>query len=424
MGYNHRMIRIMTTLADSFNEMRATLCHVLVLLAAVAVIAVESRGQSISALVRQHSPAVVMLEVLDTQGREVGQGSGFIVTSGGAIITSLHVVRGAASVRVRMPGGESYLTSDLVAIDEQKDIAILRIIAEKLPTAILGDSEKVEPGDPVIVISSPEGLQNSISTGIISGMRRLTDYRVFQITAPIGEGSSGGAIFDAGGRIIGIATYVLRSGQNINFAIPINYARGLISEQVTRTLASLGTPTEVAPRSAENPARRVESDSVTDEELKTPSRGKLGRNPLEPMFPRPDEALALAYRLVDGLGLLTIDEVTELTRTAALIRTATTERSEDYTIRYLSYHLGLTLRFSRNERLLTAVDLLVTWSIDDLRNTFGDKFKRRTLDGQPLIDYGRLETGRLLVAFLDPNDNVRTIRFTRPEPKANRRSGR
>src|SRR5438067_1628504 len=82
-------------------------------------------------------------------------------------------------------------------------------------------------------------LTSSRSTGVVSGVRRFETHRVFQITAPISHGSSGGALFDGSGAVIGIITFVFKGGQNINFAVPINYVRGMISDHVTTTIAKL-----------------------------------------------------------------------------------------------------------------------------------------------------------------------------------------
>ncbi len=129
------------------------------------------------------------------------------------------------------------------------------------------------------------------------------------------------------------------------------------------------------------------------------------------MFTRADEALALFYRFVDGLGRLSAPEVDELTRTATVIRQPDDPQGELQTIRFLSHHHGVTLRFSRPDRILTSVDLLVNWSLDDLRNTYGDKFKRRQVAGETVIDYGRHESGRSIVAYPDRHGIIRTVRF-------------
>lgn len=380
-------------------------------------------AQTVGAIVRSQSRAVVVVETLDGRGNLVSQGSGFLVTPNGAIVTSLHVLRGGVSVRVRLGNGDIYLTTEVVDVDELKDIAILRIKGYDLPVVSLGDSERAEVGSEVIVISSPEGLTNTVSTGIISGVRKLDTHRVFQITAPISQGSSGGALFNASGEVIGIATYLLKSGQNINFAIPINYARGLISGTATTSLASVNSRIESAtPTSPDRtdepglpgPDRGDAGVSLAGlgEQISNAARAKRGRTALDPMFPRPDEALALFYRFVDGIGLLTTSDIDSLTRTADVRKTA-----DSYTIHFLSYQYGVTLSFSSPGRILSAVDMLVNWSVDDLRNTFGDKFKRRTIDNLKIIDYGRLETGRTLIAILDNNGNVQTIRFARPSTR-------
>lgn len=372
-------------------------------------------AQPVVEIAREQAPAVVLIEALDDQGQVSGQGSGFLVTTAGTVVTNLHVLRGAVRIQVRLASGDLYQTTELVDIDEVRDLALVRIRGYGLPTVTLGDSETVEVGEPVVVISSPSGLTNSLSTGILSGVRRLETHRIFQMTAPIGQGSSGGALFDSQGRVIGVVTYRLQGGQNLNFAIPINYVRGLIRDEPTISLARLRELADPsAPRSMPPAASTSGQEGVSvDDPLLPVSRGKRGAAPLDPMFPRPDEALALFYRFVDGIGRTRFDEVLELTRTAELVQTALDGRQESHTIRYLSYHHGMTLHFSLPERLLTTVDLLVTWTVDDLRNTFGPKFKRRTLGTQTILDYGRLETGRTLVALLDGSGNIQTLRFAR-----------
>ena len=372
-------------------------------------------AQPVVAIAREQAPAVVLIEALDEQGQVLGQGSGFVVTGVGTVVTNLHVLRGAARIQVRLASGDLYQTTELIDMDEVRDLALVRIRGYGLPTVTLGDSDTVEVGEPVVVISSPSGLTNSLSTGILSGVRRLETHRIFQMTAPIGQGSSGGALFDSQGRVIGVVTYRLQGGQNLNFAIPINYVRGLIRDEPTMPLSRLRDSADLAALKTVPPptVNSVGQGVSVDDPLVPVSRAKRGATPLDPMFPRPDEALALFYRFVDGIGRTRFDEVLELTRTAELVQTAQDGLTESHTIRHLSYHHGVTLHFALPDRLLTTVDLLVNWTLDDLRNTFGPKFKRRTLGAQSILDYGRLETGRSLVALLDGSGNIRTLRFSR-----------
>ena len=235
----------------------------LALLIPASVFAQSQRLKSPSEIAREQSKAVVIIEALDERGSVTGQGSGFIVTSQGAVVTNLHVVQGASSLRVKLPGGDTYKTSDLVDVDDAKDIAIIKIKGFKLPAVMLGDSDKAETGEAVVAISSPEGLVNSISTGVISGVRRFDTHRVFQITAPISQGSSGGALFNSSGEVIGIITYLLKSGQNINFAVPINYARGMIGDQPSKTLADLRPLNKSRSRDRVSPNRLRAANSLT-----------------------------------------------------------------------------------------------------------------------------------------------------------------
>jgi hypothetical protein len=375
-------------------------------------------------IAREQSQAVVVIEALDTAGNVAGQGSGFIVTSNGAVVTNLHVIRGAQTVRVKLANGDLYKTQELVDVDDTKDIAILKVKGFKLPTVTLGDSDKSEIGETIVAISSPEGLTNTLSTGVISGVRRLEGLRVFQITAPIGEGSSGGALFDANGAVIGVITYLLRGGQNINFAVPINYARGMVGDQVTKTLAQLPAATKPAQTTAQaNPLAprpdQTTNETVDSELLSTATRGRLGRSHLEPVFAQPVQALSFFYRLVDGIGLYRDTELAELTRTAALSKGNETKTTEDYTIQYLSPFIGMTITINKADRVLAGVELLVNWTIDDLERVFGDKHKKRDAgNGQKLIEFktqkeeGKKEVKKI-VAVMDANGVVRSVRFTK-----------
>jgi hypothetical protein len=363
----------------------------------------------------------VLVEALDAAGTLTGQGSGFLVSPKGAVVTNLHVIRGAQTVRVKLPNGDIYKTQDLVDVDDTKDIAILKLKGFKLPVVTLGDSDKTEIGESVTVISSPEGLTNSLSTGVISGVRHLEGLRVFQITAPISEGSSGGAVFDSSGNVIGIVTYLLRGGQNINFAVPVNYARGMIGDEINKTLAQLAPPTVVAPpptAPSALPRQASPEDSLPNEQLSAAVRGRLGRSALEPMFAQPGQALSFFYRLVDGLGLYRDTDIAELTRTAALVRTKETTTTEDYTINYLSQLIGMTFTINKSDRLLTGVELLVHWTIDDLERAFGSKYSKRTVNGQQVLEFKvKKEDGqkiaKKIIAIQDANGLVRSVRYTR-----------
>jgi len=157
------------------------------------------------------------------------EGSGFIISSDGKIVTNYHVIDMATSGTVTLNDGTKY---DIISVlgygkDEQfgdNDLAVIKINAYNLPVCVLGDSDKVQLGESVVTIGSPLGLQNSVSTGIVS---KIWNNSLIQITAPISHGSSGGPLFNMRGEIIGINTYGFApiGGENINVAVPINWLK-------------------------------------------------------------------------------------------------------------------------------------------------------------------------------------------------------
>ncbi len=171
---------------------------------------------------KDNSKAVVVVATFDETGETISQGSGFVVRTDGVVVTNYHVIGNAKEIKVK--AGDKILDVEgLIFADKENDIAILKAKGEKLQTVKIGDSDKVTIGEKVYVISSPKGLENTISDGILSGIREISDdKKVLQITAPISPGSSGSPVFNKAGEVIGIATFLLEDAQNLNFAIPVN----------------------------------------------------------------------------------------------------------------------------------------------------------------------------------------------------------
>jgi serine protease Do len=188
-------------------------------------------------LVERFKPSVVRIES-SMHGR-IANGSGFVVGADGRIATNLHVIAGADSIKVTLLDGTHYVVERVVAIDLARDLAVLRIGRRDLPIVTLGDSDKVSAGDPVVVIGNPLGVFDfSVSDGLISSVRPLSaDLVALQISAPISQGSSGGPLFNPYGEVIGVATFISREGQNINFGVPANYLRPLLDRQGGETVA-------------------------------------------------------------------------------------------------------------------------------------------------------------------------------------------
>jgi tetratricopeptide (TPR) repeat protein len=171
---------------------------------------------------KDNSKAVVVVVTYNEKGEPISQGSGFIVRPDGAVVTNYHVISNAKDIKVKA-GAKVLDVEGLILADKENDIAILKAKGEKLQTVKIGDSEKATIGGKVYVISSPRGLENTISDGLLSGIREISsDKKVLQITAPVSPGSSGGPVFNKDGEVIGIATFLLEDAQNLNFAMPVN----------------------------------------------------------------------------------------------------------------------------------------------------------------------------------------------------------
>jgi len=172
-----------------------------------------------SSLVEKCSPAVVTLVAADATG--IAQGSGFLISSDGKIVTNFHVIEGKPMLLARRQDGSFLNILQVLAIDRENDLAVLQAEGRNLPFLPLGDSEAVKVGEAICVIGSPFALEGSVSTGVISAVRELRGGRkLLQITAPVSQGSSGSPVFNRKGEVIGVVSFSLSEGQNINFAVP------------------------------------------------------------------------------------------------------------------------------------------------------------------------------------------------------------
>ncbi len=172
--------------------------------------------------------------------QEQSLGSGVIVTSDGYIVTNNHVVDGADSIRVALANGEREFDAKVIGTDPQTDIAVVKVDAENLPTATLGDSDKLAVGDVVLAIGNPFGVGQTVTQGIAGAVGRgnigIETYEDFiQTDASINPGNSGGPLIDGLGRVVGINTAILsRTGgnQGVGFAVPINLTRYVFDQVV------------------------------------------------------------------------------------------------------------------------------------------------------------------------------------------------
>lgn len=183
------------------------------------------------ALVRKARPAVVLLTLIDAQGKETGAGTGFFVTADGKIITNWHVAKEADAMVARLEDGSTVSVRGVLAVSPQDDLALLQADTKPASHLVFASPSAVEVGSRIAVIGSPLGLEGTLSDGIVSAKRKLGGaFNWIQITAPISPGSSGSPVLNAEGQVVGVATMHLKNGQALNFAAPGEAAKGLLDE--------------------------------------------------------------------------------------------------------------------------------------------------------------------------------------------------
>ena len=179
----------------------------------------------------QCSPAVFRIETYDSDSKMIGTASGFIISSDGVAVTNYHVFQGAAVFKVILSDGSEYWPESIAGASASKDIVIFKIPGSGFHFLKIGDPGTLAGGQNIYTIGSPFGLESTISTGLISNPRRNLgggDLWI-QISAPISPGSSGGALINEYGQVIGITTasISLDDAQNLNLAIPIDQIYGV-----------------------------------------------------------------------------------------------------------------------------------------------------------------------------------------------------
>lgn len=170
---------------------------------------------------------------------ERGTGSGFIINTDGMILTNAHVVDGADQVDVVLKDGRTF-AGEVLGTDPVTDVAVIKVEADNLPIVTLGDSEPLKPGEWAIAIGNPLGLDNTVTTGIISATGRsssevgVPDKRVqfIQTDAAINPGNSGGPLLNASGEVIGMNTAIIQGAQGLGFSIPINTAQRIAQQLI------------------------------------------------------------------------------------------------------------------------------------------------------------------------------------------------
>jgi tetratricopeptide (TPR) repeat protein len=195
----------------------------LLLVLFLSVINIYSQDLTPDQIYEKSAGAVVVVYTYDFSGKYNSQGSGIILNEKGIIATNFHVFAGCEKIEVRDKDSMLIELDGILGMNIEKDILILRLKENKYSNIPVTQSGQLKIGQKVYAIGSPKGFQNTISEGIISGLRKIgklnNDY--IQITAPLSPGSSGGAVFNSQGELIGMSCMGVKGGENLNFAIPV-----------------------------------------------------------------------------------------------------------------------------------------------------------------------------------------------------------
>lgn len=204
------------------------------LLFIIFTLAAFAQEKTHAQIAQLYGDAVVTVNVIKKDGSTYS-GSGFIIHSDGLIATAAHVIENALAITFTFKNGVISKEATILAktSDETIDLAVLQIPNKNLPSVILGNSDNIKAGDEITVIGNPRRLQNTITNGLISQIRKISKKVLWlQISAPISPSSSGSPVFNKQGEVIGIVMSSLKGegNQNINFAVPSNYLLNLIDE--------------------------------------------------------------------------------------------------------------------------------------------------------------------------------------------------
>jgi len=194
----------------------------MMVLACIAVVSSSLAQENLTALIKKVSPSVVLVITYDEEGEELSGGSGFFISEAGDVITNRHVIQGAYHAEVKTADEKVYDVKEILAEDKECDLIRLSVDIPRDAVHVLGISDSLpEVGERVIVVGNPLGLEQTVSDGIVSAVREIPAFgNIIQITAPISSGSSGSPVVNMKGEVIGVASFQMVEGQNLNFAIP------------------------------------------------------------------------------------------------------------------------------------------------------------------------------------------------------------
>ncbi|MEW4531256.1 transglutaminase family protein [Maioricimonas sp. JC845] len=185
----------------------------------------------LTALIERVQSSIVVISFEGRDGETQGIGTGFVIRDDGLIATNLHVLGEARPISVRSKDGDEYDVVEIYATEKSQDLAILRVDADDLTPLELGDSDNLAQGQPIVALGNPQGLEHSVVTGVVSGIREDIDgMSMIQLAIPIEPGNSGGPVLDPQGRVQGIITLKSLVTDNLGYAVTINSLKPLLEK--------------------------------------------------------------------------------------------------------------------------------------------------------------------------------------------------
>ncbi len=185
---------------------------------------------SVEQLAKNSRQSIVVISISGRDGGQQGLGTGFVVDADGLIATNLHVIGEARPIKIQTADGKNLQVTAIHATDRARDLAILRVAEKNLPALPLGDADKLEQGQAIVVLGNPQGLKHSVVAGIVSGTREVDDRKLIQLAVPVEPGNSGGPVLDMLGRVQGVMTMKSAVTDNLGFAVSVNDLRPLLDK--------------------------------------------------------------------------------------------------------------------------------------------------------------------------------------------------
>jgi S1-C subfamily serine protease len=232
----------------------------------------------------QLDEAVLTIVGMNAKGSPVSQGSGFIVSSDGLAGSNYHVLRGVTRAFAECCNGRKFEILSVEGADLHKDLVVFQLYEvgsiekpRNLPHVTFAPSNVLKVGQRVIAVGSPQGLENTVSDGILSAIRESDSVRYLQITAPISPGSSGGPILDSDGHMIGVATFQFEKGQNLNFAVAADYIQPLLDQHFQVSIKEFQTLVRRAQRQEKGPATISAADDIPQQDHRSDKSSLTGQ---------------------------------------------------------------------------------------------------------------------------------------------------